>query len=358
MKYKTYAKKKKKLKTKVHLVLFSILLVLCLIVSAIALLSLDYGNDENIIYESTVNKNIDYKVTLKDKGLGGSYEDDLGMNLTYPSANVDKIVGTMEFDYKGSSVIDIIYEYDLKAIITADYRSNEEDANDRLWTKEWELSPLKTSAINNQDKFSISEEFEIDYDFYDGEANKFRKTLNIPANIDLEIIMNVSIKKYINGEIYQKKEKISMNLPLTKDAFKISEDYEKELRTIDKKEEATTDFLYRKRFIFTIALLPFEFYLVVKIIKDINKLRFVNNYTKNLKKILKEYGDVIVEVHNPAIELGVDVIYVKSFNEMMDLEEELRIPIMFYETKEGLEGEFSLVHANLIYKYILDNEVE
>ena len=52
----------------------------------------------------------------------------------------------------------------------------------------------------------------------------------------------------------------------------------------------------------------------------------------------------------------LDIIEVKNFNEMIDLEEELRVPIMFYETIEYLEGEFTLVHNNILYKFILKNE--
>ena len=38
--------------------------------------------------------------------------------------------------------------------------------------------------------------------------------------------------------------------------------------------------------------------------------------------------------------------------------EELRIPIMFYEKEEFYEGEFVIVHNNLLYKYVLTNDTK
>lgn len=38
---------------------------------------------------------------------------------------------------------------------------------------------------------------------------------------------------------------------------------------------------------------------------------------------------------------------------MIDLEEELGVPIMFYEMIEYIEGEFTLVHNNIPYKFVL-----
>ena len=40
---------------------------------------------------------------------------------------------------------------------------------------------------------------------------------------------------------------------------------------------------------------------------------------------------------------------------MLDVEEELRIPIMFYETEKNVSGEFVIVTNEIAYRYVLKN---
>lgn len=92
--------------------------------------------------------------------------------------------------------------------------------------------------------------------------------------------------------------------------------------------------------------------------KEIFNVEKKTNYTLKLNKILKSYGDIIVELATQINMENYQIIDVKNFNEMIDLEEELHIPINFYETIDSYEGEFYLIHSNVIYRYILTNEDE
>lgn len=56
---------------------------------------------------------------------------------------------------------------------------------------------------------------------------------------------------------------------------------------------------------------------------------------------------------NPVSGFDMNIVEVKNFNEMIDLEEELGVPIMFYEMIEYIEGEFTLVHIHILYKFVL-----
>ena len=47
---------------------------------------------------------------------------------------------------------------------------------------------------------------------------------------------------------------------------------------------------------------------------------------------------------------------VKNFNELVDLEEELRNPIIYYEDEPDYKGTFFIVHGEICYYYILSND--
>ena len=71
---------------------------------------------------------------------------------------------------------------------------------------------------------------------------------------------------------------------------------------------------------------------------------------------MKEYGDIIVELASEVKKDGYSIIEVKNFNELVDLEYELRIPITFYEKEEGQYGEFMITNEKNIYLFVLKDE--
>ena len=52
----------------------------------------------------------------------------------------------------------------------------------------------------------------------------------------------------------------------------------------------------------------------------------------------------------------IDITAIKDIEEMVDLEEELRIPINFYEHIPNYYGEFTLIHNNIVYRYIIEEK--
>ena len=68
---------------------------------------------------------------------------------------------------------------------------------------------------------------------------------------------------------------------------------------------------------------------------------------------MKDYGDIIVETTSPVNFNDYQVIHVKNFNEMIDLEEELHVPILYFEPAVGQESWFMLIHDKVLYKYDL-----
>ena len=93
--------------------------------------------------------------------------------------------------------------------------------------------------------------------------------------------------------------------------------------------------------------------LFISLFKPILNFKPKSEYTKQLDKILKNYDQIIVEVETPVREKEHNVILVKSFEEMIDLEEELRIPIIFYENIYKHIAVFTITHNNIVYKYVL-----
>ena len=86
------------------------------------------------------------------------------------------------------------------------------------------------------------------------------------------------------------------------------------------------------------------------------KLNIKNDYTVALNRILKSYGDIVAEVVSPIETDYMKIVDVKNFDQLLDIEEEIRMPILFYETIPEEEGEFVILYDNMVYRYIISGK--
>lgn len=66
-------------------------------------------------------------------------------------------------------------------------------------------------------------------------------------------------------------------------------------------------------------------------------------------KILRKYKEIIVEVENKPDVDGKNVMDVKGFEELITIEEEIRLPILFYEENDE-EYVFLIIDENVVYR--------
>ena len=81
-----------------------------------------------------------------------------------------------------------------------------------------------------------------------------------------------------------------------------------------------------------------------------------SEYVMTLNKILKEYSDIIAKAENIPNLTQYDVIHIKDFADLVDIEEELHSPIIYNEIREDLECWFMIFNDKTAYKFILRYE--
>jgi len=103
---------------------------------------------------------------------------------------------------------------------------------------------------------------------------------------------------------------------------------------------------------------------ILKILKEKTKeLKWKNTLCpqvaarqKELTEILKAYGERIVMVENIAITQETKFISIIGFEELIELVNELNLPILCYQ-KEGVNiSWFFVIHDKIIYRYILEEK--
>lgn len=314
--------------------------------------------DVNYFYSYNLTQDLDYKVKLFNNSFIA--EEYLTSGKNYISNLVDKIIIDYKYDYSAATKEKLNYKYSVIGELHAyDGSSSGAKADDLFGgTKAYIFVPEKTYELSNTNAFKISEPIEIKYNDYEKEILKLKKEGKVSVyNASLDLAINVEVFGEINGKAVSNKKLSTISIPLDAQSFKISTDFEKDdsdyvlLQDIDDSANLTL-------LIIGILLLMVAIALFVIFFKTLFDFEEKPPYVLKLNRILKEYGEIIVEVVNPISSKGLNVVEVKGFNELIDLEEELRIPITFYEIKKDREGEFVIVHDKLYYHYVLDNKKE
>ena len=72
-------------------------------------------------------------------------------------------------------------------------------------------------------------------------------------------------------------------------------------------------------------------------------------------KIKKDYSSIIIEVDNHIDFSNFTIFEIKTIEELVDLEEEVRMPILFYEKKKAGICYFVVIKDNYMYRFTLED---
>lgn len=346
------ADKKKELKLAIQQwqflgVIFVLILIAVVAFIMIAKAMSHSPNVNDVAYSYTQNNNINYKVHLYDN----SFYDEkyLGMNKVYTASLIEKIETYMQYNYSNSKKDELTYTYGIVGTIIGSYGDKSEDS---LWTKKYTLLEETTKTVESVSSVNINEKINIDFPTYVSQVEEYKKQLKLSISAYLDVVMTVNVK---NGD-FKDSEKIEMKIPLSESTLKITTNYTNEESKTVFKENYNEDNVDMPRIIFGSILLVFSTVMFIITFRNLFNATKKSEYQITLNKILKNYGEVIVEVEKFNVQDKDTILSIKTIDDMIDLEEELHIPVIYYEKYKEREGWFIIQHDNHIYRYILKNE--
>ena len=348
-----YTRKRPTLKMWVRIVLSIVLsLGILLPLLEIYLNSIEVKNvPTKVMYTNIVNKNTDYTVQLYENNF--TDETEMKSNKVYIADLVKNIKFNFIYTYSGSKAADLNYEYYITGKLYGKNQSSSVTENEVVWEKDYQLLEKVSQQTKGKSGFNINQELNLDYPTYKNEVLTFRRKFGMSLTTNLELTMHVNVTGTYNGKDIKKEDKIILEIPLGIQAFSIKEDYKKQDSSNIYQETKNIQINNKPLTIICIIISIISTILFISLFKAIFNIKPKSQYTKQLDKILKNYDQIIVEVETPVREKDRNVILVKSIEEMIDLEEELRIPIIFYENIYKHIAIFTISHNNVIYKYVL-----
>ena len=331
------------------LMLFILLFFACL--SAFFILTGLFTEEElKPIYSYNLKRNIDYKVYLHENSF--FEEKYLEKGKQYTSQLIDYIDIDFDYIYNGSDLADLNYFYDIKATIIGEYE-NTSNGKQELWNKKYTLLDNKSKQLLNTTQFNIKENLKINYSDYNKVVNDFKTKFKLSIDAYLNIKLNI---KY-DGKIKDSDKKISgtdaleINIPLSKSTINIDTKYEE--NNNKKVMPEIEDLKEMEKVYIGIVILIIDILMFIILFNKI----FVHKkseYIKTLDKIMKDYSEIIIESSTNLNYDDLEILDIKTFEDMVDVEEELKSPIMMYEYIKNQESWFIVVNDNYAYRYILN----
>lgn len=295
------------------------------------------------------NSVVDYKVYLKEN----SYFDSpyLGEDKVYITSLIDYIDVDFSYDLQLDDNRSGKYIYYIKGVMSANVSNTSKD----YWQKSYDIVKLKEVEYDGTDNISFSENVKIDYQKYNNLLLQFKEDYELSMDGSFKLVLYV--ENYIEsteGDYLLKSTATSLEVPLTKTTIEVPIDVSEVNDSANLIGElvygdSSETLMYRVSSVIILLLgLGLLGFVVFKIVRSLEKISL---YNKELRKILKTYDGIIVNVKKLPNRDNYNVIDVNSFNELLDAHGEIRQPISYYESRK--KAVFILINGNVMWRYVL-----
>ena len=333
--------------------IFDLIVFLILIVTGTALLNKSFQFESEQIVKYSEKSDIDYRVYLSKNDF---YEQEyLEKDMLYVASLIDKIQLDFDYDFLSEDNENIDFEYSIVAKLSITNPSDTKSYFDKTYTL---LSP-KTVSMRDDSKIKIKEKISLDYPYYNALANNFRNQYGVEADSKLTVYMLINKKNATDSSFVLDSSSImNIVIPLSEKAVDIRLDYKKinETSNIIKKRTMTiNDYI---PFVLAIIFILLSLVMMIKGMRNYRLLRVKRSeYDKYIAKILKEYDRLIAESSSLMSFDDKEIININKFTELLDIHDNLQLPIMYYEVLPHKESYFYINHDNVIYLLHVKDEL-
>ena len=309
--------------------------------------SFTFNKEKYINYTETTN--LDYKVYLKENKF---YEEEyLDKGMLYVASLIDKIDIDFLYNFNVSEKVDLDFKYNITGVLSI----TDNDGKNVYLTKDYKLLEDKSFSLKGEQDHTIKENIVIDYGAYNKLANSFKSTYGLDTASKLTVYLNVD-KSSVNQDIkdMEKANNMLIEIPLSQRSVSISMDYKDINRNsslVKKSSVTVNNVVFIIIGVILILASLFGLYKLLKLLGLLNPKK--SAYDKYIAKMMRQYDRLIV-VHYTCPDLSkYNVVKIKEFNELLDMRDNLKVPIMYYNVTDHQKSYFYIISNNDLYLLVL-----
>ena len=316
----------------------SILLFVFALSQALILFMLSMSVKQDVINYKE-NGNIDYKVFLKQNEF---YDNDyLEKDMIYVASLIKNIDTTFNYTFSTDTKSNINYDYEIVGELII-YDSAKENT---FFKKSYPLTKQTKDTVKNAKGFKIEKNISIDYVYYNSLANKFKKSYGVSSKSDFIVKLKLNYQNDDPDLKVANKKELTLTVPLSENEVNINLDNSKingNNQVLGKKHVVIQN---SRKLVSSAILACISIFFLVYIIMNLFELRSNRSrYDLFIKKILREYDRLIVNTTTAPDYDNHHVIDVSTFQELLDVHDNLGIPIMYYVNEEHKKCTFYVNH--------------
>ncbi len=304
----------------------------------------------------TENNSIDYKVFLKEN----NYFETPFLKGEKGKPYIASLINFLDIDYNYvvhfTEPVSGRYKYYVKASVYA----NKPNGGGYYWFKDYNLSEPEEVSINNSDSFAVIKNVRVNYGEYNLLLEGFKKEYSM--NTDGQLQISLVVESMMNGTEFTDDIDISANskltIPLLQQTVEISAvtddalSLSKTLSVVDDSKQ----YLYICFTIVGVLMVSLALSSIVELVIGIIRKNNNNLYKTKLNKLLRMHDSIIANVTSlPSIE-GLKMIKVTTFEELLDVYNEVRMPINYYQDNKKMESTFMIINDGVVWLYRLNKE--
>ena len=351
-------KKRRKLyrKNREKLILFQSMLIIVLAVAIVVCSIVSIQLKMKYYVHYTERGSIDYNVFLKDNEFYA--ESHLGQGQSYVASLIDRII--TNFNYRiDMDTEDVNYRYSYK--ITSTLEILDDLSNVAIFNPEEVLVNVQNKTQSSSDRLEINEIVVIDYDEYNNLASKFLETYDLLGDTTSHIIVKLEVDVLSDCDAFSGSAVDTyiseLRIPLTTKTVNIkmtSSVPDEEARMI-----ACTRGVGSEVFATTAIVLGVIEALFIAVLASFVYLTRTPDitYATRVKKIVSQYKSYIQRINNMFETTGYQVIYVNTFDEMLEIRDTIQAPILMHENEDQTCCKFIIpTDSKLLYVYLISVE--
>ncbi len=291
--------------------------------------------------------NIDYAVSLKGDNFLG--ENTAAAGETYYSDLIENINAKFKYGADFTEAVSGKYNYQFVATVRA-----QKDNGDDFWTKSYDITEPSAHELKDSRKLRINATQVINYQKYNQILRDFSEEYQQAATGTLQVsmIINGEFQAEIMDKPATLDSAINFEIPLARDSVnvtvKTNTDNNGKIYT---KKISIDDDNHRFSRITGMFLAGATVYLVICQALALRRDRNAHRFEYTVTKLRDEYDDIIVDIKGAPKIKGLNVTTVQAFDELLDVYNSVKMPINYYEAKDG--AHFILISGKLAWQYVM-----
>ena len=284
------------------------------------------------------------------------YGDKPGVgNGAYVSDLTNTIDATLHYAYNGSRSVDLQSMYSAVVTVRATYLLGADSTKTvTVWSREYPL--IKPVAAKQSEKdITFTPHVSIPFSEYRTMVDQYKTALAVPVSSEAVITFTVRVYGTVDGTALDDIRVSTVTMPLDQPLYTLANKFEKE----DKKEiiaqtaKASQDTMrgYERLAAATLGVLG-----IAAFVYGFRKKIFKTAYQRELEKIYRYHDGIIIHAKRPSMVTDKNTIPVRSFDDILNIEEETKQPIIAYPLGDEAT-QFLIMKDDVMYTYTLGKEL-